>query len=230
MVRLNRLFFVLLLVAPVAVAAQAPSPDQRTFVLVRTLSHRQARDVAPLVSALLSPGGTLRVQDDVTLEVRDTVGSVARIAALLASVDQPIIPVDVEVMVVRATRMSISPGLPSVPPELVDRIPLVPPYNHYELLARAQLSAREGDDVRYELGDDYRLQFHLGRLDAGAVKLEDFRVFGRTNERPMIHANLRLGLDQTYQIGLSKSQSSPTALMLVLTCRHRPALTPSGRR
>jgi hypothetical protein len=224
MAPLTRVLVTLLLAAPAAAAAQAP-PGERLQLYAYTCQHRRAADISPLVADLLTPRGEVSLAaDGRSLQVRDTPASVRRVQLLLRSLDQEVIALDVEVMVVRARRMAVSPHDVTIPPELEGRLPVIPPYNHYELVALANLASREEEEVTYEMGEGYALRFRVGRLDLGAVRLENFQLLRRDQARPMFHANLNLRLDETYRIGFSKSESSPTALMLVLTSRHRPVL------
>jgi hypothetical protein len=141
-----------------------------------------------------------------------------------------VIPLDLEVMLVRAERTMVSPPQSSTIPEaLAAELSAILPYDVYLQVAHADLATREGEEVTYEVGEGYTLRFRLGRYEAGGVKLYDFRVYRAGRDQPMVHANLLLTLGETYSLGLSKSETSPTALMVVLTCRHLPP-RPTGRR
>jgi hypothetical protein len=73
------------------------------------------------------------------------------------------------------------------------------------------------------------VRFQVGDLTAGGqVKLRDFRLYRRGTDEPVIRTHLNLFMDKTYTLGFAKSEDSPTALMLVLTCRDRRA-TQGGR-
>lgn len=216
---------VLSLLLPLAAAAQPQRPPAARVALhAYVFQHRPAADAVPLVRPLLSSHGSLLIKrDGKTLVVRDTIAGIARVAPMLRSLDRPVIPLDLEVMLVRAERSFVSPPQEStIPPALAHELGSILPYDVYLQVAHADLATREGEDVTYEVGAGYTLRFRLGRYQAGGVKLYDFRVYRADREEPMVHANLLLRLDETYSLGLSKSESSPTALMVVLTCRHTP--------
>jgi hypothetical protein len=220
------------LLLPLAADAQPQHPSTVRMALhAYSFQHRAAADAVPLVRPLLSSHGSLLIKrDGKTLVVRDTVAGLARVVPMLRSLDRPVIPLDVEVMLVRAERTLVSPPQEStIPPALARELASILPYDVYLQVAHADLATREGEEVTYEVGAGYTLRFRLGRYQAGGVKLYDFRVYRAGREQPMVHANLRLTLDETYSLGLSKSESSPTALMVVLTCRHLPP-PPTRRR
>ena len=222
---------VLSLLLPLAAAAQPQPPTVRVALHAYAFQHRPAADAVPLVRPLLSSHGSLLIKrDGKTLVVRDTMAGIARVVPMLRSLDRPVIPLDVEVMLVRAERTQVSPAQESTVPEALAReLASILPYDVYLQVAHADLATREGEEVTYEVGAGYTLRFRLGRYEAGGVKLYDFRVYRAGREDPMVHANLLLRLDETYSLGLSKSENSPTALMVVLTCRHTPP-RPTERR
>lgn len=204
-----------------AVAASA-QPQPRMGLHAYDFQYRNAADAVPLIRPLLSPRGSILVErDGKTLVVRDTMAGMARIVPMLRSLDQPVIPLDLEVMLVRAERTVVSPPERTTIPEgLAAELRQVLPYDVYVLVAQAELGTYEGEEITYEVGAGYALRFRLGRYERGGIKLHDFRVYRAGREEPMVHANLLLTINETYSLGLSKSETSPTALMVVLTCRH----------
>lgn len=235
MARLLAPLLLLSLLVPAA-AAQPRQPRQPLEQPLRlhayVFQHREAADALPVVRPLLSPRGSLLVKPDgATLIVRDSMAGIARVVQVLRAIDRPVIPLDLEVMLVRAERTVVSPPAPSdIPPALANELSAVLPYNVYRQVARADLGTREGEEVTFEVGSGYALRFRVGRYEAGTVKLHDFRVYRAGRATPMVHANLNLRLAETYSLGLSKSETSPTALMVVLNCRYRlPAPAGEGR-
>jgi hypothetical protein len=75
----------------------------------------------------------------------------------------------------------------------------------------------------YELGPEYKVSFRFGTLSEDRrVKLSNFRISRRAEGRTeldLLHANLTLSANHTTSLGLAPSESSPEALMLVLTLR-----------
>lgn len=213
---------VLSLLLPAAAAAQQQTTP-RMALHAYVFQHRAAADAVPLVRPLLSPAGSLLIKPDgKTLVVRDSMAGIARVVPVLRSLDRPVIPLDLEVMLVRAERAMVSPPQPSdIPEALAAELRSILPYDTYTQVAHADLHSHEGEDVTFEVGAGYALRFRVGRYAGGSVRLHDFRVYREGRSEPIVHANLVLRLEETYSLGLSKSTSSPTALMVVVTCRHR---------
>lgn len=235
MIRPSHHLVLALLVAASAAAAWAgpPQGDRSTQALrvdrmalhAHTLRYRAAEDALAVVRPLLSSRGSAEVQaDGNTLVIRDTISSLARIVPALRGFDRPSEPLRLEVLVVRASRHRVSPPTRStVPPRLEAKLKRLLPFDTYELVAEAVLGTSEGEGVTYEMGAGYSLRFEVGELVAGRqLKLEDFQVFQNGRKEPLIRTNLLLHLDKTYSVGLAKSQDSPTALMIVLTCQLWP--------
>lgn len=234
------LALVLALGVPGAVApAAAQEQDERMALHAHTLRHRSAAEAEELVRGMLTARGSVSVQEGGnTLLVRDTMSSLPRIVTALRAFDRAVRPLRLEMMVVRANRSRVSGvGASTVPPELVQKLRRFLSYDYYDLVAEADLPTREGEAVTYEVGAGYSVRFQVGELsDDGRVKLRDFRLSQRGREEPMIRTNLILFLDKTYSLGFSKSASSPTALMLVITAHRgsepeqRPAAAEGGGR
>lgn len=235
-------FLVLSLLAT-ACAAQSgqpgPSGNPGDLVLhAYALKHRKANEALPLVFPLLSKRGTVELQPGTnTLVIRDTIAALGRIVPALRSYDHPARPLTLELYVVRATRAA-TPGVRSdLPEQLTRRLRALLAYNVYEVQAQALLDSQEGQAVTYAVSGDYEVSFRVGTVLApGRVKLSDFRVSRRSNSRQdrrsspqpqlLIHTNLSLQLDQTTSLGLARSETSPEALMVVLTLHNGDA----GRR
>lgn len=207
---------------PQGVEGESRAPEERVALHAYTLRHRGAQEAAELVRPLLSSQGRVTVQADRnTLVMRDTVAALARILPALRAFDRAQQGLAMELMVVRATRTTVSPAVRSTaPPDLVRRLRKLLSYDAYELVAETELATREGDEVTYEVGAGYSVRFRVGDVLArGQVKLHDFRLFRSGSDEPMIRTNLVLLLDKTYTLGFSKSEGSPTALMVVIECR-----------
>ena len=210
-----------------ACVAQPASGGAADLVLhAYTLKHRKASEALLLVSPLLSPRGTVELQPGSnTLVLRDNIEKLGQIVRALRAYDHPARPLTLELYIVRASR-SPAPELRSdLPAALTRRLSALLSYNVYEVRAQALLASLEGQAVTYALSGDYEVSFRVGTMQApGRVKLSDFRVLRRNGRggpqpQPLIHTNLSLRQDQTTFLGLARSESSPEALMVVLTFR-----------
>lgn len=210
-------------------AQQGPSGNPGDVVLhAYTLKHRKATEALSLVSPLLSSRGTVELQPGTnTLVLRDTIPALQRIVPALRAYDHPARPLTLELYIVRASRSATPEAIRSdLPAALTRRLSALLDYNVYEVRAQALLASLEGQAVTYALSGDYEISFRVGTVQApGRVKLSDFRIsrrHGRNRPQPqlLIHTNLSLRLDQTTSLGLARSESSPEALMVVLTLRN----------
>ena len=220
-----------------ALPAQTVRKDGELVLHAFTLRHRPATDAIQLVFPLLSKRGTVEAQPATnTLVIRDTPAALGRIIPALRGYDHPSRPVTLEIYVVRALRSVVSgaPTQSDLPEGLTRRLRSMLPYDIYQVQAQARLSSREGEAVTYALGGEYEVSFRLGTIvDGRRVRLSNFRVLRRTEERPqgspLIHTNLNLPLEQTTSFGLARTEDSKEALMVVLTLKQagpRPAPRP----
>lgn len=191
-----------------------------------TLRHQRASDAVALVYPLLSRKGTVELQPGGnTLVIRDVQTALNRIVPVLRSFDHAPRPMRLEVLIVRASRNTVSPQVrhSDLPEQLTKRLRDLLAYDNFEMQAQAQLSGVEGQPVVYDLGQDYKVSFHFGTLmDDQRVKLTSFRISRRAEGRPetnLLQTNLTLWCDQTISLGLAKSEASREALMVVLTLR-----------
>jgi type II/III secretion system protein len=213
-------------------AGKAAAADSATEVVLHayTLRHQQASDAVALVYPLLSRKGTVEVQPGGnTLVIRDVQAVLNRIVPVLRKFDHAPRPMRLEVLIVRASRNTVSPQVrhSDLPEQLTKRLHDLLAYDNFELQAQAQLGGVEGQPVIYELGQDYKVSFRFGTLmDDQRVKLSSFRISRRGEGKPetnLLQTNLTLWCDQTISLGLAKSEASREALMVVLTLREGDA-------
>jgi hypothetical protein len=213
--------------APAAAHALQPREPDELVLHAYTLRYQQAIEAIPLIQPLLTGRGTLELQPGGnTLVIRDTAAALARIVPVLRGFDHPAQPLRVEILIVRASRVAVSPQVShsDLPEPLTRRLRELLPYENYEMQAQAQLASQEGQAVAYELGDDYAVSFRLGTLlEARRIKLANFEVGRRAGKGksavPLVHTSLNLCLDQTMSLGLARSEGSRDALIIVVTVR-----------
>ena len=218
-----------------ALAQNAPSPRPleggELMVQAYAFKHQVAAEALVLVQPMLTSRGTVELQPGGnTLVIRDTRAAISRIVPVLRNFDHPARPVQLEVLIVKASRSPVSPPYQrsDLPDELTQRLRGILPYDIFELQARSRLGAMEGQAVAYSLGAEYDVTFRLGTMTGdGRIRLSNFRLSRRkaaTDKGPaavvgLLHTNLNLWLDQTLNLMVSRSESSPEALMIVLTPR-----------
>jgi hypothetical protein len=226
------LLWALALIVPVLPAAPQSAPGPRDIVTrAYTFKYQRASEAVVMVYPLLSSKGTVELQPSGnTLVIRDTTTAVQRIMPALRAYDHPSRSLRLEIYVVKASRATVSPQVQrsDLPEELTKRLRGLFAYDNFEKQAQAQLAGAEGQWVVYELGPDYKVSFRFGSLtDDRQVKLSSFRIARREEggkaEAVLLHANLMLPIDHTTSLGIASSESSPEALMVVLTLREGDA-------
>ena len=191
--------------------------------------HQKASEALPLVQRLLSSHGTveLRLAEN-TLMVRDSLASLTRIIPVLRRFDHPPRNLDLEILVIQAQQVAFSPAVSEeVLPEHLRRLfSRHLRYNSYRVLARAEASPSEGQELMVELGSGFDMSFRLGTIvDQRKVSLHEFRVAWRGSEssesagrkKTFGAGSVPLRLDQSYALTLTNDEASSSALMLVFT-------------
>ena len=214
-------------------AAQGDDAEAATLrIYSYRLVNQPAAEAIALVRPLLSPQGTIELQPrSNTVVIRDSLAALTRIVPVLRGFDHPVVPLHAEVMIVEAAQGGLAVPAGSLPPEpLSSRLRSLFRYDRYEVIARAGLEAKEGENVTYELGQGYVVNFQLGTLLADQrIRLNGFRIMRMVDDpeakvspafqaRTLLNSNLNLWLDQTLVLTLTRSESSPRALMVAVTC------------
>jgi hypothetical protein len=210
---------------PAVQSGTVPAPTGALVTEMYSLRHRPVGGAIGEVEGLLSAQGTIELQPrGNTLVIRDTVAVVRRVLARLRDYDQPLRRVRLEVQIVRAggAEANSESGQQQLPPDLVRRLRELLRFESFRLLAQAGLEMMEGEQVIYQFGGEYSVEFELGVVSANRqLRLQDFIVGrGESGEtRPLIHTNLNLTLERPMVLGLAQTEASERALMVVLTSR-----------
>ncbi len=217
-----------------------------TSVYAHTFRHQQASDAIALVRLVLSPTGSVELQPaGNSLVVRDRVARIAHIQRLLGQFDHPLQDLRFEINVLRAGGSSASPvgaggsGKNTLPADLVARLKDLLRYESYELLARTELSLKEGEAVTYALGDRYSVSFRPGTILADRrMRLQDFEILQRSPESAnksrrlephrLVQTHLNLWMDQVFVLAVAQKDGGANdgVLMVAITCRREE---PSAR-
>jgi hypothetical protein len=196
--------------------AQAPLVER-----VFALEHQSAVEAVTLVYPYLSDAGAVELRPaDNALVVKDIAPVLESVATLLRDFDRPAQTMQLEIQIVSAGAGETSDA--ALSPELVSRLQKLLRYRSYQLVASSRVDAAEGLDVLSALGPDYEVDFRLGLVGADRrVKLHGFKILRRDGDsdvKSLIHTNLNLQLDRPMVLGLARTESSDTALMVVLHC------------
>ncbi len=230
------------LVLALATAGSAAAQERTTegagplILHAYTLRYQTASEAVPLIFELLSERGTVEVQPkDNTVVIRDTRSALQGILPVLTAFDHPAREVRLEVQIVQATA---GPGgsapASGLPESLVRRLRELLRYQSFDLVARASLVTLEGEEVVYEIGEEYAVTFRTGVLmDDERIKLQGFRLDRkRSGEESdlLVETNLNLWPAEPMVLGLARRESSDSALMVVLTLEVGSRESPAGLR
>lgn len=206
------------------VSPAEPAPEPPLVVYAYAMRHQPAAEALPLVRPLLSRRGTVELQEgDNTLVVRDSRAAMGRIIPVLRSFDHPALALRLEILLVEAGPQAVSPPTTAaLPAELLRGLRALFTYESYEVLARSSLESREGEQVTYDLGEEFRVAFRFGTVLASQrLRLHDFQVSRERAPAPakaLLHTNLNLWLERPFILGLTRGEGSGQALLVVLNC------------
>lgn len=212
-----------------------------------TLQHRQVDEALALVRPLLSARGTVEEQRGTnTLVIRDTLPVLHRVKDTLRGFDRPPQNLRLEIQMVKAgpkTRNVISPPSNDAMPvvelseDLEKRLKSILRYEDYRVLAKADVSSKEGEEITHSLGERYDVRFKLGPVMAGQrLKLEGFQVVKKTPAtnkgrrippKSLYSATVNLWRDKPFAVLLAQDESRQEALMVSVSWyRDEPSGTP----
>lgn len=214
-------------------APVAPTPEEQAAVrlMVFGLERKSVYDALNVVRPLLSVQGSVELDPThSTISVRDNLAALSRVATAIRNFDRESQPVSIDVSLILAETAKISPVRPvtGIAPDILARLKQLLRFDVFSLLARSQISSREGESVVFDMAQGYRLTFELGAIeDSRRVRLSGFRMVralpGKA-EHELVRSVVNLGLDQPLILGLTRDESADRALMLVLRYQRPTAL------
>jgi hypothetical protein len=197
---------------------------------VFTFRHQSAAEALPTVRALLSPRGSVALDEGSnTLSVRDVAPRLTRIARIVSAIDHVSQSLAIDVQLIRAETAQVSPALPTVgiAADLLTRLKKIFRYDSYVLVARSRIDTREGEAVTNEIGDGYRLTFRPGTVfEGGRLRLSGFAVARRQaagGDRDLVRTAVNLRRDQPLILGLTRDEGAARAILLALRFETPPA-------
>jgi hypothetical protein len=235
----------ILLTLCLGVAAAAAQEAPRPAVHVHVLQHQRLDEAVQLVYRLLSEEGTVELRPGgSSLVIRDLPEAIERIVPILEDFDHPLRSVRLELKVVRA---ATGDGVEPAPQQLEEEVsaPLreLLRFDRFALLSRGAVTAREGEEVGLRLGGGYAVRFSLGMVMADErLRLRDFRLErgpgagvanGADEPEPvrLVRTHLNLWLGEPMVLGLSRTEASDDALMVIVTAEaenEHPAVAARG--
>lgn len=219
-----------LVLALVILGATGAQAEAGPRVLAFTFEHQPAAEALTMVRQTLSPMGTVELQPSGnTLVIRDHAAVLERVESALARFDRPPRNLRFDIHLLRASDQE-GPG--SAPQAVTERLRSHLRFAHYELLAQARVSSREGDDITYALGSRFGVSFRAGAMIEDTLKLHGFRISQKpritarsTNKsrqpapRELIQTDINLQRDRQFTLVLSQGRADSQALAIVITFR-----------
>ncbi len=188
------------------------------------LQHQRADDALEWMQGEMSPRGTIELQRATnTLVLRDRSSVIEHLLALLREFDHPRRQIEFEIFILEASRRGSGDPRSELPAQLTDELGNWLAFTSYRLLGEGQFEATEGEEVRYEIGTEFRLGFRVGtvlldrRLKLYGVEIERSRS-ALLDER-VFNGHLNVWVGKPLVLALPYRGSDATGLVVAVTVR-----------
>ena len=211
-----------LLLFGVSVAAQQEAETQIRHAF--TLQHQRADDALEWMQGEMSPHGTIELQRATnTLVLRDASSVLKHLLALLRDFDHPRRQIEFEIIILEASRRGSGDPRSELPAQLTDELSNWLPFTSYRQLGEGNFEAMEGEDVRFEIGTEFRLGFRVGtvlldrRVKLYGVEIERSR--GDVLDEAVFSGHLNVWVGKPLVLALPYRGSSSSGLVVAVTVR-----------
>jgi hypothetical protein len=211
-----------LLLIPAAVAAQQEAETQIRHAF--TLQHQRADDALEWMQGEMSPNGTIELQRATnTLVLRDASSVLEHLLALLRDFDHPRRQIEFEIYILEASRRGQGDPRSELPAQLIDELGELLAFTSYRLLGEGHFEAMEGENVRFEIGTEFRLGFRVGtvlldrRLKLYGVEIERRR--SDALEEGVFNGHLNVWVGKPLVLALPYRGSNASGLVVAVTVR-----------
>lgn len=208
-------------------AAQPGSAQQEAETQIRhafTLQHQRADDALEWMQNEMSPQGTIELQRATnTLVLRDRSSVLEHLLALLRDFDHPRQQIEFEIFILEASRRGSGDPRSELPAQLTDELGNWLAFTSYRLLGEGQFEATEGENVRYEIGTEFRLGFRVGtvlldrRLKLYGVEIERSR--SAVLDERVFNGHLNVWVGKPLVLALPYRGSDASGLVVAVTVR-----------
>lgn len=189
-----------------------------------TLQHQRADDALEWMQNEMSPQGTIELQRATnTLVLRDRSSVLEHLLALLRDFDHPRQQIEFEIFILEASRRGSGDPRSELPAQLTDELGNWLAFTSYRLLGEGQFEAMEGENVRYEIGNEFRLGFRVGtvlldrRLKLYGVEIERSR--GAVLDERVFNGHLNVWVGKPLVLALPYRGSDASGLVVAVTVR-----------
>ena len=223
--------------APAAGPSAASSAADAVSPRAYQVRFKSLTDAAELVSALLTPQGTVTLQPRIkTLVVQDRAEVLDRVATLLASFDLPPRNVEVTLSLFLGTDRREQEAGRSIPPEglsrdvrgIAETLGDFTKWNAYSPLGKGSVTGAEGEKITVNLSEEYRVSYEIETVQDANVKLKNFALYrvargndGTESVQTVYTASVVLPVGRSLMLGAAQNPESKRALFLALQARPR---------
>lgn len=202
-----------------------------------TIRYKSVADAAEVVSAVLSPQGSVTLQPRLkTIVVQDHPGVLDRIGPLLQSFDLPPRNVEVTLSLFLGTDRREQEAGRSLPSDGVSRdvrgiaetLGDFTKWNAYSPLGKGSVTGAEGERVTVNLSEEYRVSYEIETVQDANVKLRGFALYrvsraadGKESLQTVYTASVVLPVGRSLMLGAAQNPESKRALFLALSARPR---------
>ncbi len=216
-------------VALLAVAAQAPAQHARQEAETRVrhvfaLQHQRADDALEWMQAEMSPQGTIELQRATnTLVLRDRSSVLEHLLVMLRDFDHPKRQIEFEIFILEASRRGRGAPRSELPAELTDELGNWLAFTSYRLLGQGRFDAMEGEEVRYEIGAEFRLGCRVGtvmldrRIKLYGVEIERSR--SAVLDERVFNGHLNVWVGKPLVLALPNRGADASGLVVAVTVR-----------
>ena len=211
-----------LLLIPAAGATQQEAETQIRHAF--TLQHQRADDALEWMQGEMSPHGTIELQRATnTLVLRDASSVLEHLLALLRDFDHPRRQIEFEIYILEASRRGQGDPRSELPAQLIDELGELLAFTSYRLLGEGRFEAMEGENVRFEIGTQFRLGFRVGtvlldrRLKLYGVEIERRR--GDALDEGVFNGHLNVWVGKPLVLALPYRGSNASGLVVAVTVR-----------
>ena len=211
-----------LLLLPAAGASQQEAETQIRHAF--TLQHQRADDALEWMQGEMSPHGTIELQRATnTLVLRDARSVLEHLLALLRDFDHPRRQVEFEIFILEASRRGSGDPRSELPAQLIDELGDWLAFTSYRQLGHGRFEAVEGEDVRFEVGAEFRIGFRVGtvlldrRLKLYGVEVERSRGGGLGEQ--VFNGHLNVWVGKPLVLALSYRDTEASGLVVAVTVR-----------
>lgn len=207
-----------------AAAANAQQEAETQIRHAFTLQNQRADDALEWMQSEMSSYGTIELQRATnTLVLRDASSVIEHLLALLRDFDHPRRQIEFEIYILEASRRGSGDPRSELPAQLTDELGNWLAFTSYRLLGEGRFDAMEGEDVRFDIGTEFRLGFRVGtvlldrRLKLYGAEVERSRG-GVLNER-VFSGHLNVWVGKPLVLAMPYRNSDDSGLVVALTVR-----------